>query len=217
MAAGRVQTLYTQKAKLYQLFFVDLLQWGNVLRAFFQEKVDFHAEMKILDAGCGTGIVTRSLYELAHCQRHGVFTFHAFDLTPAMLDLFRQWMDHEGIQDIELQQADALDLDRQLPQDWKDYDLIVSSAMLEYIPKEKLSQVLTNLKSLLHREGALLLLVTRQTGITRWLAAKWWHTNLFDYEELKAELRQAGFTAIQKEKLPGYWGSFILAIEARLI
>jgi hypothetical protein len=48
----------------------------------------------------------------------------------------------------------------------------------------------------------------------RWTAAMWWRTNLFDQEELEAELRQAGFTTIQKKTLPKSWNSFMIAIEA---
>jgi len=65
MATNPVQTLYTQKAKLDQFFFVDLLKWGKVLETFFQENAYLQPGMKILDAGCGTGSVTRVLYGLA--------------------------------------------------------------------------------------------------------------------------------------------------------
>jgi cyclopropane fatty-acyl-phospholipid synthase-like methyltransferase len=131
-----------------------------------------------------------------------------------MLDLFRHWMQKEGVQDIQLHQADALDLENQLPEGWKGYDLIVSSTMLEYISKEDLGQALGNLRKLLNREGRLLVFVTKRTWLTRWTAAKWWRTNLFDHEGLEGELRKAGFTTIQKKTLPGSWVTFIMVIEA---
>jgi len=208
------QTLYTQKAKLYQFFFIGFLQWGKALETFFQENPYLHPEMKILDAGCGTGIVTRVLYGITRRKGFAEITFHGFDLTPAMLDLFRQWMHKEGVQDIQLQQANVLDLENQLPKDWKGYDLIVSSTMLEYIPEEKLSQALSSLRRLLNWDGHLLVFATKETRITRWTAAKWWRTNLFDREQLEVELRQAGFTTIQKKTLPDSWDSFIMVIEA---
>jgi ubiquinone/menaquinone biosynthesis C-methylase UbiE len=132
--------LYTQKAKLYQFFFVDFLKWGKVLETFFQEKAYLRSGMKILDAGCGTGIVTKVLYGLARRKGFDGITFHGFDLTPAMLELFQQWMQKEGVQDIQLQQANVLDLENKLPENWIGYDLIVSSAMLGYIPEEKLAR-----------------------------------------------------------------------------
>lgn len=173
-----------------------------------------HPGMKILDAGCGTGSVTRVLYDIARQQGYQEITFHGFDLTQAMLDMFRHWMNKEGVQDIQLRQANALDLENQLPQSWTGYDLIVSAAMLEYIPNEKLSQVLSNLRSLLHNNGRLLVFATKRTRITRWTAAKWWKTNLFDPEALEIELRSAGFTTIKEKRLPGSWDSYMMAIEA---
>jgi 2-polyprenyl-3-methyl-5-hydroxy-6-metoxy-1,4-benzoquinol methylase len=89
-----------------------------------------------------------------------------------MLELFRQWINKEGVQDIQLQKANALDLENQLPRDWLDYDLIVCSAMLEYIPKEKLGQALGNLRKLLNRNGHLLVFVTKRTWITRWIGSE---------------------------------------------
>jgi SAM-dependent methyltransferase len=214
MTTDLVRTLYTQRAKLYQFFFVDFLRWGKVLETFFQENAYLHPGMKILDAGCGTGPVTKVLYELAHRNRIEEITFHGFDLTPAMLDLFREWMKKEGVRDIQLQEADVLDLEYQLPESWIDYDLIVSSALLEYIPKEKLSQALGNIRGLLRNNGHLLVFVTRRTWVTRWTAAKWWRTSLFDQKELEEELRRAGFTTVQKKMLPASWDSFMMAVEA---
>jgi 2-polyprenyl-3-methyl-5-hydroxy-6-metoxy-1,4-benzoquinol methylase len=81
MMTSPVQTLYTQKAKLYQFFFVDFLRWGKVLETFFQENAYLHSEMKILDAGCGTGIVIKVLHGLARRKEFAEITFHGFDLT----------------------------------------------------------------------------------------------------------------------------------------
>ena len=164
--------------------------------------------MKILDAGCGTGAVTKVLYDLAHQQGLQEISLHAFDLTPAMLDLFGAWVEKEGAKNIALQQANVLDLENQIPPHWKSFDLIVSSAMFEYIPKENLGQALRNLKRLLHENGRLLVFVTRRTWIASWTGALWWRTNLFDPDELEGELQQAGFKTVQFKKLPEGLGCF---------
>lgn len=214
MAINRVQAFYTQKAKLYQHFFIDFLQWEKVLEDFFKANRSLYSDAKILDAGCGSGSVTKVLYHLAQQQRLTNIAFYGFDLTPAMLDLFRAWIADMGAQDIHLQQADALAIKNTLPNDWKDYDLIVSSAMLEYIPQEKLSQALSDLKGLLNKNGRLLLFLTKRTWVTRWTGGKWWGTNLFDRDELAIALRQVGFKTIQFKKLPAGWDAFMLACEA---
>lgn len=64
----RVQAFYTQKVKFYQRFFVGFLQWEKVLDMFFQTNSYLRSGMKILDAGCGTGSVTKVLYGLTHQQ-----------------------------------------------------------------------------------------------------------------------------------------------------
>lgn len=209
-----MQDLYTQKAKLYQSFFVNFLKWEITLKAFFRDNHYLHSKMKILDAGCGTGSVTKVLYDFARHQGFVDIDFYAFDLTPAMLVLFGQWVEKESADNIHMQQANVLDLENQLPQGWDEYDLIVTSAMLEYVPKDQLSQALGNLMRLLADNGRLLIFVTKKTWIGRWTGGKWWKTNLFDPNEIETYLRQVGFNRVQFKKLPAAWGSFMLAVEA---
>lgn len=208
------QVLYTQKAKLYQFFFVDLLKWPEVLETFFAEQGYPRPGMKILDAGCGTGTVTRALFALARREGLPDITFHAFDLTPAMLDIFRDWIAQESAQNIHLRQADVLELERDLPPGWRAYDLIAASTLLEYISHQHLGLALRNLKGLLAQQGRLMLIVTKQTRLTHWLAARWWRTNLFDPAALEELLRQAGFREVQKKTLPGGWDKYLIALEA---
>lgn len=132
-----------------------------------------------------------------------------------MLDMFGQWVEKEGAKVIQMQQANVLDLENQLHDDWHGYDLIVSSAMFEYIPKEERSKALGNLKRLLNENGILILFVTRRTWITRWTGAKWWGTNLFDRDEFEVELHSAGFKKVKFKKLMPSWDSFMIAVEAQ--
>lgn len=215
MTTDRVQDFYTQRAKLYKFFFIDVLKWENVLATFFGENSYLRSDMKILDAGCGTGAITRALYGLARQQKLEKVTFHAFDLTPAMLEIFRQWVEAEQASDITLQHADVLELEKQLPQNWNGYDLIISSAMVEYIPKDNIPQALTNLRLRLNENGSLLVLATKKTWISQLLGGKWWGTNTFEPGELKAKFQEAGLQTIQFKSLPSFWRSSILVVEAK--
>jgi cyclopropane fatty-acyl-phospholipid synthase-like methyltransferase len=144
--------------------------------------------------------------------------YHGFDLTQAMLNLFKQWIPKGYDQTIMLQKADVLLLDEQLPKDWKNYDLIVSSAMLEYIPKPKISQAIHNVKSLLKEDGTILIFITRKNLIMRLLIKIWWKANMYDKNEIKHVLIKAGFKEVNFKKfLFPYWylNSWGFIIEAK--
>jgi ubiquinone/menaquinone biosynthesis C-methylase UbiE len=57
-----VQELYTKRTSFYDRLFIDFLGWGKELKASFQKSDYLHPNSKIMDAGCGTGIITRVLY-----------------------------------------------------------------------------------------------------------------------------------------------------------
>jgi SAM-dependent methyltransferase len=215
MAVRRVEALYQRRAKLYQRFFIDFLRWEKVLNTFFATRIILRPGIKVLDAGCGTGSVTKVLYHLTREQQLEAIAFYGFDLTPAMLALFQEWIVQEGAEGIQLRQADVLELKNQIPRDWQDFDWIISSAMLEYVPKKHRDQALRNLKELLHHNGNMLLILTKRTRINKWTGAKWWRINLFDQDEIAADLQRATFSAIEFQPFPKPWGSFIMAVTAR--
>ena len=121
----KVEELYTEKASLYDRFFIGFLGWGKELESFFLKTNYLRQNMKVLDAGCGTGIITKTLYLLAKEKSYGYIEFHAFDLTANMLEIFKQWVKKQDASSIELAQADVLKIEA-LPQHWKEHDLIVT-------------------------------------------------------------------------------------------
>ena len=205
--------LYSQRASFYEWLFIDLLGWGKELETFFRNSHYVHPTDKILDAGCGTGIVTRVLYQLAHESRHDSVTFHAFDLTWSMLAIFQRWIDRQGAKQIELRQADVL-VDT-VPLHWSNYDLIVSSTMLEYLPKHEVREALTNLRQLLKAGGTLLVMITKRNIITEWLAEKWWKTNTYTADEIQTVFDDAGFDQITFKPFSPRWSNYILVVEAK--
>jgi SAM-dependent methyltransferase len=210
-----VQKLYTDRGALYQRLFVDFLGWGRELETFFRSADYLRPHLKILDAGCGTGIITRVLYQLAQEQGHAGIQFHAFDLTPRMLEIFRQWITAQGADQIELVQADVLEI-MGFPAHWKEYDLVVSSTMLEYLPPNQVEDALTNLKQMLSSGGILLIFITRRNRLTRWLAGKWWKTYTFEKREIQTFLQDVGFDEIKFRDFSPRWSKFIMVVEAKM-
>ena len=83
----------------------------------------------------------------------------AFDLTPAMLDRFWETLKRLGIESVEVREANVLKLEL-LPSSWRDYDMVVSASMLEYVPRHQLPEALAGLRSRLVDDGRLLLFMT---------------------------------------------------------
>jgi cyclopropane fatty-acyl-phospholipid synthase-like methyltransferase len=143
-------------------------------------------------------------------------SFHAFDLTPAMLDRFRATLQKRDIQGVELAQADVLDLD-DLPAEWTNYDLIVSASMFEYLPPQRLVDALRGLRSRLKKGGNFVLFISRRNWLTRPLIGRWWHANLYEQQELEETIRRAGFTSLNFSQFPdqyrvlSLWGHIIEA------
>jgi len=209
-----VQKFYAKRASLYERLFVDFLGWGRELETFFRRSGYIQPDFKILDAGCGTGIVTRILYRLAQERGFEGVRFHAFDLTQNMLDIFQQWIATHGADNIELKQADVLEA-HAFPSSWREYDLIVSSTMLEYLPEDKIMDALINLERLLSNNGIFLAFLTKRNTLTQWLAEKWWRTNLFEESETQLRFYKAGFANIKFKNFSSRWSKFIIVIEAK--
>ena len=210
-----VRKLYTDRGALYQRLFVDFLGWSRELETFFRKTHYLRPGLRILDAGCGTGVITQVLYRLAREKGYAGIQFHAFDLTERMLDIFRQWIAAQGATQIELAQADVLKTGR-LPAHWTGYDLIVSSTMLEYLPTDQVTNALTNLKQLLNLDGLLLIFMTKRSRLTCWLAGTWWKTKTYTERDIQAFLQKADFDEIKFVDFSPRWSRFMMVLEAKM-
>lgn len=174
--------LYTERIDTY-LAFNSLFRSPQALHAFFKSYDGLRADLRVLDAGCGTGAATMALLKALRSRRLGLAALDAFDLTPAMLNRFRQDLERDSISDVRLCEANVLELEK-LPQDWTNYDLIVSVAMLEYVPKPKLVTALSALRVRLAPQGRVLLFITRRNWVTKILIEMSWQANRYTRDEL---------------------------------
>jgi ubiquinone/menaquinone biosynthesis C-methylase UbiE len=199
--SGKIQDLYTKRALNYESLYVNRLGWGKELDAFFHNSNYLQTSLKILDAGCGTGVITRTLNKIAEEKGYKGLVFHAFDLTQGMLDIFQKQITEKGLKNVELEQADVLK-PNSLPSNWNEYDLIISSALLEYIPKEQIINALSNLRQLLKDGGTLLIFITRRNFVSSLASKLWWKTNLFEEDKFLAILQNVGFNKVEQRNLP---------------
>ena len=207
--------LYTERAGAYHRF-VSVVRYPQAIRAALRSLEFLRSDMKVLDAGCGGGLVTLALREAMALRGLVPGVVHGFDLTAEMLDRFRVSLEERDLSGIELRQADVLQLDP-LPDSWRDYDLIVSSGMLEYLPRHQLSAALRGLQLRLTQDGALVFFISRRNFMNRFVIQRWWSAQLYTREELAASLAEAGFSQVRFRRFPvrnrhmGVWGHFVEA------
>ena len=184
--------LFTEKHGSYARF-IRFVRYPQGIRAFFLRSPLLRSGLRVLDAGCGTGISTLAVRDALVRRGLTPGPLHAFDLTPAMLERFRHTLLIRAIEGVETAQANVLELDT-LPEQWTHYDLIVSASMLEYVPRDRLVDALHGLRGRLREDGRFVLFITRRNWLTRPLIGGWWHANLYNAEELREAFRRAGFS-----------------------
>jgi SAM-dependent methyltransferase len=203
VAAEKAKALYTAKATLYHFLFVQLIGYGLAINSLFNKLNLLGPGMRILDAGCGTGLLTKIHYRLARKHALEGVRFFAFDLTPRMLKVLEDWVaENHAQEEIELCELNVLKLEER-PAHWHDFDVVATSSMLEYVPRAALPDALKGLISLLKPGGRLILCITRRDILTRWLVGTWWESNLYTRSEIREAFSRAGAEDILIHPLPG--------------
>jgi ubiquinone/menaquinone biosynthesis C-methylase UbiE len=183
------QDLYETRWRLY-VAMIALIGHRHSLKRFFKKRNVLHPGMSIIDAGCGSGALTRALWELSQEQHLEQMHFFGFDVTKNMLATFQTWIHRSHAHNIRLLQADVLDLAAfAIP---GGADLVVTSGMLEYVPKDKLVLALKNLRHLVMPTGRVFIFITRNTLYNRLLIGRLWHANIYCEAELRSSLHNAG-------------------------
>jgi SAM-dependent methyltransferase len=185
------KAFFTAEAAAYDRY-VSLFCYFQGLRAFFERAECLRGGLCILDAGCGSGIPGLALLEALGRRGLAFERIEAFDLTPAMLERYREKLVGRGIEGVELREADVLELDR-LPAHWTGYDLVLSASMLEYIPRERFPEALAGLRSRLADNGRFLLFMTRRNWVTKRFIERPLGGNRYSRRELAAAFAAAGF------------------------
>ena len=205
LSRSAIQELYTVGIDRYSSF-IGFFRSQQATRALLQSSDLLRQGLRVLDAGCGFGMVTFALLDALQQRNFDYQRVDAFDLTPAMLARFRQTLETHGIPRVQLRQADVLALDT-LPPSWTDYDLIVSASMLEYLPRQELPRALEALRTRLAPGGDILIVISRKVPETKALIQWWWHAERYTGRELRRIFEQAGIRDPEFRRFPAryFW------------
>ncbi|MEY4744747.1 MAG: hypothetical protein RL272_692 [Candidatus Parcubacteria bacterium] len=136
--------------------------------------------------------------------------YRGLDLSRRMLDATEEWGRTVGA-DLAVVQADALAVPGCLPGDWRDFGLLVSAGMFEYLPRESFRPVLAALRGLMADGAMIQAFVSRDTPFNRLLIGGYWKADVYGRDELARTFADAGFRDVRVEAFAG-WGCAVTAL-----
>ena len=184
--------LFTRKHAAYERW-INSVRYPDAIAAYLSRSPVLASGLRVLDAGCGTGVVTLAFREALAKRGLTPGPTQAFDLTPAMIERFKSKLAERHIEDVEIAQANVLELDR-LPAGWEGYDLVLTASMMEYLPRNRIAEALRGLRARLREGGRLILFITRPTWYTLPVVGWLWRSNLYTAAQLRRIFRDAGFS-----------------------
>lgn len=183
---------YSKSVIAWYEFFVNLFLYPRGIRSLIFREVPIRDGDRILDAGCGYGVVSKPISE--KISRDGISgtEHHAFDIAPDMLEKFRRNCSGQ----IHLRQLDVRNL--LYPDDY--FDLILTAAMLEYVPN--IEEGLLSLKRVLKTGGTLYVIMSRKTILNDLLFKPFGNPRCYSPRELSSVLNRVGFANTSQSSFP---------------
>lgn len=200
--------LYDRRARAYDGM-IALIGHRRRLCRFMAASGAIKDGITVLDAGCGSGALTFAVQDAAKDVGASGLRCRAFDLSPRMLARFDARRRSLG-REVEIRQADALDLDPWLPPDWSGFDLVVTAGMLEHLPKGSLPTALAALRRRMSPDGTMVAFITRDSLFNRLFIGGVWGANAYRLDELTEAFTEGGLSTLSIVPFAS-WGFAVIA------
>jgi ubiquinone/menaquinone biosynthesis C-methylase UbiE len=211
-----VEKFYTENIGLLR-FTIRTLQYLPALRKLWVENLEFRPGMEILDVGCGTGALTKTLFEVSRKKKIESIKFFAFDKSQKVLDEFRRWISDRQITNISTLKADARHAALLPYRFTSSFDVVCSSGVLEYLNEEEVIYSLESLRLMMKPNGKIIIMGSRKHLANYFLIQKLYQANLYSKQKFEEMIRKAGFRKINSWKFSfpysylNMWGYILVA------
>jgi len=220
---SRFKTLPAEPAKIKDFFnrvgprfyscFFGLVGYRSSLRYFVRanhQRFGLREGMRVLDAGIGTGFLTIGLLREAPVP----LTITGLDFSAGMLAGLGRRLERLGLDDrVRLHLGDM----RRMPLRDGCFDLVVSSAAMEYLPE--VWDGIAECARVLRPGGRLLIIATRDSFMGKLVAATWRNKTL-ETTYVKQCMERAGLGSVESLRFPAqfayvnWWGMALLGEKA---
>lgn len=209
ISTNEINSFFNRVGPWFYATYFTLIGYRSSLKYFLRSNhhhLGLRENMKILDAGIGTGFMTINLLRESPIP----LTITGLDFSTGMLIGLDRWLRKLGLEErVRLHLGDM----RQMPFHDETFDLIATSAAMEYLPD--INEGISECGRVLRPGGKLLFIATRDSFMGNVIAATWKNRTL-ETDRIKEHMRQAGMTRITSLRFPWYfphanwWGMILL-------
>ena len=204
-----IRKFFNRVGPWFYACFFTAVGYRSSLKYFLRHnhaRLGLRKEMRVLDAGIGTGFLTINLLKEAPIP----LNITGLDFSIGMLAGLKRRLASLGLsKQVSLHMGDM----RQMPFPEGSFDLVVSSAAIEYLPE--VEHGISEFGRVLRPGGRLLIIATRNSFMGKVIAVTW-KNKILEPKHIRACMDRFGMTSIETLKFPRYfphvnwWGMALL-------
>jgi ubiquinone/menaquinone biosynthesis C-methylase UbiE len=204
-----IRDFFNRVGPWFYSWFFTAVGYRSSLKYFLRvnnQRLGLREGMSVLDAGIGTGFLTINLLKEAPIP----LTITGLDFSVGMLVGLKRRLARLGLlKYVQLQVGDM----RQMPFPDRSFDLLISSAAIEYLPEVK--DGISEFVRVLRPGGRLIIIATRDSFMGKVIAATW-KNKILKPEDIIEYMAHSGITHVERLRFPWYfphinwWGMALL-------